>query len=702
MPYTPIPTLPTPPNSIARPGTFNADSDATFAALPSVVDAINDNLPMIDVAAQAAPAAVAAGAFKGKWSTLVGALAIPATVAYGPDDDLYMLLESVVNVTAEVPGVSGKWKKLEAAQRGDGGATTATDIILTAESAGALRIAPARYGITVTLPGATTLKPGAQLFALTNSTDFPVRICNAVGTLLGYLPPRGRVVVDLVASDTSAGVWGLGGADPAGVRMAQFTSVNSEGEPGYGIPHYAFQLSSTRRALLTFNGGWYVQDHDLTTGLLRTTLVSAADGAATCVGARISDTQMLVVSRHVSTMTTIEARVVTFGATVDVGAAVPATLADALTGFVGLEKVGTAYVVMYSRNGGLFAGLRAITVAGTTPTIGAELGNPGTGGSDQYPLALFGGETVGLAVVSKYTPANVYAIPITVSGTTITTGTQGSWSLSGSYGTSVALSSRFGDRFLVLPSVSSAPYTAAVVTLTGTTAAVATFNAAHQVSSYITMNSIHPVSAERCILGLGGGYLYSLTFSGGVASISAGINGSESYGAAVLRATPSRLDYHTFTYAQLAASDMVCRAYFKSFGVGASLAQDAYTIRPMGAANSGSANLFVHGRLPPPPMGSISDAFGAARRLYAPRHETVLNRFGACAYLLGGTEGVVCVSDQGARVVPMASIPFAFVARNGMTVHGPSASASPRGVKLEETDTYVVCGNVLYNVECVA
>lgn len=44
MTITVLPTLPTPPNSVTRPGTFNADADATFAALPAVVLAWNANV----------------------------------------------------------------------------------------------------------------------------------------------------------------------------------------------------------------------------------------------------------------------------------------------------------------------------------------------------------------------------------------------------------------------------------------------------------------------------------------------------------------------------------------------------------------------------------------------------------------------------------------------------------------------------------
>lgn len=62
MPLTPLPTLPTAPNSIARPLTFNADSDAYFGTLNSFQVAYNVNIPLLIAASQATVDSVAAAA----------------------------------------------------------------------------------------------------------------------------------------------------------------------------------------------------------------------------------------------------------------------------------------------------------------------------------------------------------------------------------------------------------------------------------------------------------------------------------------------------------------------------------------------------------------------------------------------------------------------------------------------------------------
>jgi hypothetical protein len=58
-------------------------------------------------AESAALAATGAANFKGEWSTLTGALEIPASVS--SDGKVWILTASVSNVAAEVPGVSTKW-----------------------------------------------------------------------------------------------------------------------------------------------------------------------------------------------------------------------------------------------------------------------------------------------------------------------------------------------------------------------------------------------------------------------------------------------------------------------------------------------------------------------------------------------------------------------------------------------------------------
>lgn len=62
-------------------------------------------------ASSASSAAAAAANYVGLWSSLSGALAIPASVVH--DSRVWMLTENVADVTVQTPGVSTKWIQIE-------------------------------------------------------------------------------------------------------------------------------------------------------------------------------------------------------------------------------------------------------------------------------------------------------------------------------------------------------------------------------------------------------------------------------------------------------------------------------------------------------------------------------------------------------------------------------------------------------------
>lgn len=115
MTITALPSAPLPTDNTA---TFNSKAFALVAALNTFVTEANATGVAVDADAAAAlasqiaaglseDAAVASANFKGAWSGLTGALAIPASVSHL--DKVWTLTESVANVTTEVPGTSAKW-----------------------------------------------------------------------------------------------------------------------------------------------------------------------------------------------------------------------------------------------------------------------------------------------------------------------------------------------------------------------------------------------------------------------------------------------------------------------------------------------------------------------------------------------------------------------------------------------------------------
>lgn len=121
MAITPLPT----PPSREDPNNFAARADALLVALVTFVTECNAtaadiNADEISAAASASTAttkagdaaaardiAMAAVNYKGLWSSLSGALNIPASVFHS--NTIWMLTQSVANVAAETPGVSTKW-----------------------------------------------------------------------------------------------------------------------------------------------------------------------------------------------------------------------------------------------------------------------------------------------------------------------------------------------------------------------------------------------------------------------------------------------------------------------------------------------------------------------------------------------------------------------------------------------------------------
>lgn len=111
MPIVPLTPLATPPDPNDR-STFDARAYPFTVSQQTMVGEFNANVSALNEVATAASGALAASHYKGAWATLTGPLAIPATVVH--NGSLYILLESVADVTAEEPGVSGKWKALAA------------------------------------------------------------------------------------------------------------------------------------------------------------------------------------------------------------------------------------------------------------------------------------------------------------------------------------------------------------------------------------------------------------------------------------------------------------------------------------------------------------------------------------------------------------------------------------------------------------
>ena len=108
-----IDALPTPP-STGNPSTFDTLADAWVAAIGDWTDQTNDLAEEAEqnaeAAAFAAVTALASANFKGAWSDLTGAAAMPYSVFHA--GRYWMLIQNIADITVKVPGVAAEWEEL--------------------------------------------------------------------------------------------------------------------------------------------------------------------------------------------------------------------------------------------------------------------------------------------------------------------------------------------------------------------------------------------------------------------------------------------------------------------------------------------------------------------------------------------------------------------------------------------------------------
>lgn len=135
-------------------------------------------------AEESAALAAAVAEYKGAWSSLSGALAIPATVSHG--GSIWMLLSNAADVTAITPGVSAQWQNVTPVTPSSGSLSGNRNRILN----GDMRIA--KYGA---VSGSLAVAAGVLNVHLldgwkyNNNSDATLTVARANGAL-----PDGRTV----------------------------------------------------------------------------------------------------------------------------------------------------------------------------------------------------------------------------------------------------------------------------------------------------------------------------------------------------------------------------------------------------------------------------------------------------------------------------------------------------------------------------
>jgi hypothetical protein len=182
---------------------------------------------------------------------------------------------------------------------------------------------------------------------------------------------------------------------------------------------------------------------------------------------KIAEDLILIVSCN--TTTGLEATTLTISGnsiTVNAGTKSTVTLASNVTEFKGdILKVGSSYIVSYFRSGA--TGIRAITISGTSPTIGAEV--IPTTFQAAFSLLYTGSGNV-FSVVAATSATVIACIPFAVSGATLSQGTLASVTVT-FYQPTQTKSTLLSNGDILLFYVNATPF-AAIFKLTATTQAV--------------------------------------------------------------------------------------------------------------------------------------------------------------------------------------------------------------------------------------
>jgi len=357
---------------------------------------------------------------------------------------------------------------------GGGGTTASGSVVLTSASVTAQAITTTTYGQTVTLPDATTVSKGGILYNISNLGAYPLEIINNAGSTLGFVYSNCPVTVGLADNSTAAGTWSFVGAEPYAV-VAQ--NVSADLKPFTEEPFHRVVVIDTNRTLFllagtTLSGIIYNASTKLWGSV---TLIRNTNNYDQVVGILSATNQVLVSS---SINTAMEAVVLTLSdTTITVGTAATATLSNNATACQTAENlvaVGSSFVVTTAFTSITALQMRAMTISGTTVTIGAAttLNGTNTGSIDANVYVAAVSSSVVL-VLTNTSASTFFATPYTISGTTITLGTGATYATTNAEQYKVRPISS-GVRWAVVITSSAGTTVGMIISVAGTTATIST------------------------------------------------------------------------------------------------------------------------------------------------------------------------------------------------------------------------------------
>lgn len=254
--------------------------------------------------------------------------------------------------------------------------------------------------------------------------------------------------------------------------------------------------------------------------------VATIRATASCLGATLVATDKVLVVSVGTGGTTLEAVILSISTnTITVNTAATATLAGALASLVGnyyygsLVTVGTSFILSYGRATTTSA-IRALTVSGTTVTIGSEstLTPATTNAAALYPISA----SVVLALSASSTV--LYATPFTVSGTTLTVGTGATQTIDNAnwFPIGTFQSGQIGVLY------KNSTYYGGIISVSGTTASI---------SSAQVWSSVIAITYTQYYATIIGDKMLCLNINDGLANVLTNTSGTASAGTEIPAAT---------------------------------------------------------------------------------------------------------------------------------------------------------------------
>ena len=353
------------------------------------------------------------------------------------------------------------------------------------------------------------------------NTGLTLNSSRAVG--VGATPSFGTAGQVLVSGGSSAApAWGSGGpigTDLSYVDYSLTTSSAINVSVSASIYMQSISLDGTSELMIIYSTGsahavvWNSSTNTFGTPILvRTANLGYAQYSVAL--AKISSTAVLVCSLNTAALETVVLTV--SGSTITVGTALATTLAASsflIAPNTRLVTVGSSYVLNYYTTADSLPKFRAITVSGTTPSIGAELAY--AGGTLETMHHSYAHSASILLHFSMTSATTVFVLPISVSGTTLSSGTAATVSTTSATNivTGALSNSRYALAYL------NTTIRGAVVSVAGSVASIST--AATTMALVSSFNPMMQVFGNQAII-LGGTTsenINVITDTAGVASL---------------------------------------------------------------------------------------------------------------------------------------------------------------------------------------